>query len=510
MTIHQSSVNFKNLIKDLADMYPYDVAEIVIVELIANSLDAKSKNINITYDGSQKILSISDDGNGMGEKQFQEYHDFAAGIKIKGTGIGFAGVGAKISFNIANKVITETISNEFKGASNWYWETEKKLIWEDKRNEHLAKKGTLVKIYFNKNSDIPYKKTEDIIQILYRHYLPLFDKTFLELYDALGIYSKKLSFWVNGKVCNRVDIESELKLGKVKKFFLERKGKKYGYGFFGIASNECPLPTAPGVILSTYGKVVKSEFFNYYLTDLSAKIFGIVEIPELVKFLTTSKTDFVSRGNQKELESLIDPVRNQFKIWLKEEFGIENVIVEKKDDVRKIEKLLSKIIDEVPELKDFWGAINRKTVIKEINDGQISVSSSDASFPSYPDNATDGIAANPQTIVDVGDSEGKSSIEDNNGFKKGKPIARKSKTGPKIAFIEMPDRDEISWVEGDKIFINIGSPSYNRIKNNSQAKIVYFLFSIASAFQKFKNKDVEEADIGFIDKLILVWGKYEG
>jgi len=41
MSIHESSVNFQNLIRDLAEIYPFDVDEVVLVELIANSLDAK-------------------------------------------------------------------------------------------------------------------------------------------------------------------------------------------------------------------------------------------------------------------------------------------------------------------------------------------------------------------------------------------------------------------------------------------------------------------------------------
>jgi len=102
MAIHESSINFQNLIRDLAEMYPFDVTEIVVVELIANSLDAKASRILINFDHRRKVLVIEDNGTGMNRSQFDEYHDFAAGLKVRGTGIGFAGLGAKISFNIAS------------------------------------------------------------------------------------------------------------------------------------------------------------------------------------------------------------------------------------------------------------------------------------------------------------------------------------------------------------------------------------------------------------------------
>ena len=114
MTIrHESSVNFQNLIRDLADMYPQEVDEVVVVELIANSLDARANRISIDYDPSSNVLVVIDNGQGMDADQFAQYHDFAAGLKTRGTGIGFAGVGAKISFNAADRVITENCRGKF-------------------------------------------------------------------------------------------------------------------------------------------------------------------------------------------------------------------------------------------------------------------------------------------------------------------------------------------------------------------------------------------------------------
>lgn len=78
MSIHHSNVNYKNLIEDLADMYPFEIPEVVIIELVANALDARADRIAIDLEPGRRILTVSDNGVGMTSTQFDEYHDFAA------------------------------------------------------------------------------------------------------------------------------------------------------------------------------------------------------------------------------------------------------------------------------------------------------------------------------------------------------------------------------------------------------------------------------------------------
>src|SRR3972149_3622380 len=174
-----SLVNFQNLIQDLVDMYPYNIVEIIITELVANSLDARASAISISFNKDKNLLVVEDNGIGMTKRQFDQYHDFAAGLKARGDGIGFAGLGAKISFSIASRVQTETCSPKFKGRSNWYLKSQKELVWE-KFNELLQLKheGTRVEVYFNveKINDISIMtESQNIREILLRHFLPLFD-----------------------------------------------------------------------------------------------------------------------------------------------------------------------------------------------------------------------------------------------------------------------------------------------------------------------------------------------
>ena len=92
MAIHGSGVNFENLIRDLADMYPFEVGTVVLVELVANSLDSNATTIYIEFNPQAKVLVLTDNGSGMTKSYFDQYHDFAAGLKTRGMGIGFAGV----------------------------------------------------------------------------------------------------------------------------------------------------------------------------------------------------------------------------------------------------------------------------------------------------------------------------------------------------------------------------------------------------------------------------------
>ena len=99
----KSGVNVKRLVQNIADQYPFKPQIATVVELVANSLDAKASLIEIVLNKEEGILSVKDNGLGMDKKRFREYHDFAASAKTRGKGIGFAGQGAKLALNFCKK-----------------------------------------------------------------------------------------------------------------------------------------------------------------------------------------------------------------------------------------------------------------------------------------------------------------------------------------------------------------------------------------------------------------------
>jgi len=505
MAVHESSVNFDNLIRDLAEMYPFDVSEVIVVELIANSLDAGATLIAIDFDLRENRLVVQDNGDGMTTEQFADYHDFAAGLKVRGAGIGFAGLGAKVSFNIADRVITETRSSSFEGGSDWYLKSKKKLVWEEIEPTHLQGQGTRVQVQFRAPAKPMYQSTEDLVALLRRHYLPLMDQRFLELYQQMGHYSSELRFAVNGEVVRPSGVVDELSLDRVREFFPKRRGKLFGYGILGVAGSEYPIaPDVCGVLICTYGKIIKAELFSQFPGSLGPRLFGIVEVPDLVKFLTTHKTDFIRKGKQKEFERLYDPIRQEFREWLKD-IGVEPTEVEGTDEATKLERELKKLVDEVPELADFFGFRSKKRVPAPDSDGEMPAITHEGVDLTFP--VGEGTKGQGPGVVDLGDDPGEALLEKEQGDKRAKPISRTARRGPKIAFAEAPDRMDLAWVEGSNVVINSAHPAYVRNRGNSKARRLHSLFAIASAVQRFLAAEGETPDLMFVDRMMQAWGK---
>jgi hypothetical protein len=423
MATHESSVNYRNLIQDLADLYPFAVAEVVFVELVANSLDAKPTRILIDVDPHTKSLTITDNGKGMTASDFEQYHDFAAGRKTRGTGIGFAGVGAKVSFNIATRVITETRNKTFVGDSNWYLTSKNKLMWEDIQPVHLNEHGTRVKVMLTPSATLPYSSTEDLLKLLKRHYLPLLDTRYLDLYKQLDCYPSDLRFVVNGQAINPGKLTEDFALEKVRKFYPQKAGKRIGYGVLGLAPSEYPLgANLRGVLLSTLGKVSKADLFNQFPSSFGPRILGLVEIPGFVNFLTTAKTGFVRRGKHREFESLYNPVRQEFKAWLGE-LGIQATEVTGTDEARRLEKELKRILDDVPKLGEFCGFRMRKAILQLDSSGTTNASPQEGIEETSP--VGEGETGEGPGLVDVGDQPGQALVEDKKaGTEPAKPISR--------------------------------------------------------------------------------------
>ena len=505
MTVHESSVNFENLIRDLAEMYPFDVSEVVVIELIANSLDARATLIGIDFDSNQNRLVVQDNGSGMNADQFADYHDFAAGLKVRGTGIGFAGLGAKVSFNIADRVITETRSSSFEGGSDWYLRSKKKLIWEEIEPTGLHGHGTRVEVQFRSSIRPMYQSAVDLISLLRRHYLPLMDLKFLELYDQMGCYSSGLRFAVNGEVVRPSDVVDELSLDRVKELFPERRGKLFGYGILGVAGSEYPVAAdVCGVLMCTYGKIVKAELFSQFPGNLGPRLFGMVEVPDLVKFLTTAKTDFIRKGKQKEFERLYDPIRQEFREWLKD-IGVEPTEVGGTDEARKLERELKKLADEVPELAEFFGFRSKKRVLAPDRDGDVPAATHQGVELTFP--VGEGTKGQGPGAVDLGEDPGEALIDKQQGDERAKPISRTAPRGPKIAFAEAPDRMDLAWVEGSNVVLNTAHPAYLRSRDNSRVRRLHSLFAIGGAVQRFLAAEGETPDLMFVDRMMQAWGK---
>ena len=504
MAVHESSVNYENLINDLAEMYPWDVDEVVITELVANALDAGATRIMVDFDPSENVLVVEDNGEGMTHSQFREYHDFAADLKKRGTGIGFAGVGAKISFNIAYQVLTETNGRRFSGGSDWYWHYDR-LLWEELGSTHLKGTGTRVAIQFRKDAKLAYSTSADLISLLRRHFLPLMDADFLNQYDQMSIYSSDLRFVVNGRVVEPTRVTADFALDKVKKFHPLRAGNPFGFGVFGLSAVEHPFdPQDSGVLLCTYGKVIRTDLFSQFPGSLGPRLFGMVEVPDFIRFLTTSKTDFSRRGKHKAFERLYGPIRQEFKSWLKS-IGAQPTQLISAREAARLEKELKRIFREIPELAGFFGVRAPRSGPAPSGVARTGGSSQGETGSLFtvgnPASGTDRAPSQPVgqlTQTDLGPPAGAPGPSAD-----GITVQRV----PRIAFAEVPHRVELAWVEGDSVVINAGHPAYAKSYGNTVTRRLHSLLAISSAIQRFLESEGDALDRRFLDRVMAAWGQ---
>src|SRR5213596_1890318 len=99
----ETRVDLLHLLEDLPDAYPGAAEETILTEIVANATA-----LTITADSAESTLTMLDDGGGMRRRDLARYHDVAATTKVRGEGIGFAGVGIKIGLLVSEEVLTET------------------------------------------------------------------------------------------------------------------------------------------------------------------------------------------------------------------------------------------------------------------------------------------------------------------------------------------------------------------------------------------------------------------
>lgn len=495
-----SQVNFRKLVSDLADMYSDHPFDVVITELVANSLDAKARTIEIEWDDDRSVLVVTDDGDGMDSVTFKEYHDFAAEIKNRGAGIGFAGVGAKISFNIANRVITATRHNGQRSASDWRWYDDNSLRWSSISSNHLSKNGTRVEVHFN-DERVPSNITDEyLVNVLKRHYLPLFITEFVRSYSAINLYSSSLQFIVNGLKVDRRDLCTTAGLSQQVIF----KTKSGGWGSIGVSEDDFSIESLPyGILLCTHGKVIKAELFNQSTGALGSRLFGVVEIPALVEYVTTNKSELKrGPGRSQRLNRLLNPVRDELRKFLAKH-GVAVVEQNRNQLSEKLERELKKMVNRLPELQDFDGLLRRSRALRRSDNGNIDTSDARSQSESATADKPQGNDTSTSLSTERGGSSRK---RDKDGRTRAKTQRSRRNQGPRVAFEVHPDRSETAWLDSDTVVINSGHTAYSKRINQDQARLTYCMFAIGVALDKAEIAQSNDG-VSYVDKFIAAWGQ---
>lgn len=370
---NETRVNLKHLLEDLRDAYAAPIEEVIVTELIANALDGGAHIVRLETVPEARLFRCVDDGGGMNRVALRNYHNIAASTKERGEGIGFAGVGAKLSLLVAQHVITESRGkNGAHAAAEWYLKDAYKAPWKFVSFSGLIKKGrgTAVSLILKQGNNALLDEVF-LTQTVQRHFYPIVSSEELIGKVMRTCYKKPIEVFVNGNV---VEVGAVGKSSHAFSIYQGRHRKVIGAGFIEKAvidqtfwqkmfGTDSERPGESGLRISTYGKVIRGGWEWLGLPIKHPELLsGVVEIPSLSSILTTNKSDFLSdRASLKKYYDVRKSVQRAVLPILRELGEAE----EHKEAVKTsaawkplahdIEGALSKMTESFPELEALIG-----------------------------------------------------------------------------------------------------------------------------------------------------------
>ena len=291
----QTRVDLQHLLEDLRDAYPGGLEETILTEIVANALDSGATRISVRADRAEAVLVVVDDGAGMRRRELARYHDVAASTKVRGQGIGFAGVGIKLGLLASDEVLTETRRPEGHVATRWRLASRHKAPWRWVDPPGLVEqRGTAVCLKL-RNVLSPLVDAAWIEATLRRHFAPLFDPGFDDVLSAR--YPRPLEFRVDGRPLprERRGHGDEAAWITVR---LRRQRRPAAAGYLRRAAT--PLTEDErGLAVSTLGKVIRRGWDWLGLAPADPELVGgLIDAPGLAESLTLNKGDFIRQGSR--------------------------------------------------------------------------------------------------------------------------------------------------------------------------------------------------------------------
>lgn len=505
----ETRVNLKHLLEDIRDSYPYPQEEAIITELIANALDSGASKIRFLTVPERQTISVIDDGEGMTSGNLEEYHDIAATTKKRGKGIGFAGVGVKLSLLLADKVITETKRESFHKATQWRLESAQRAPWDYIEPSGLvsSSNGTAVSIILRDNGS-NLLSPDFIERVIQTHFYPILDEDFMDKILKY-IYKNGVAFVVNER---RIEIpEAEEAIQRIPFLVkLGRRDKPVGIGFLSKSKKELPEEQR-GVAVATYGKVIKRGWDWVGVAPRNPMLLTrIVEIPQLSEILTTNKADFLKDTTslqkyyryRKAIQETIEPILRGFG-----EISVSRKRPERDLRLleREIERVLGNMLDDFPELSQLLGRRRKGEPVKGV-----------IPDPEAPPIGTiiEEVEVMTGTLGSGGEGTGVEATEGDIPGERIEPSfeptepgreheGRRRRPGLMIGFEDLPERDDLGWLMENTIWINKGHPAYQRAMDSGAEKY-HIVLSVSWVLSGYL--EGEKSPQVFINRFLSSWG----
>jgi len=500
---NETRVNLKHLLEDIRDSYPIPIEEVIVTELVANALDSGATRISFFADKEQGVLRCVDNGRGMQRRSLKDYHNIAATTKMRGSGIGFAGIGAKLSLLVSSRVVTETCGpRRSRAATEWFLESPTRAPWRFiPRSGYVGTpRGTAIILFLSKKESL-LSDVSFIQNTIQHHFFPLLDQL---LKDRIlrYVYPKGVEFFVDDKKIDEFHLPVPNFIFQVRIGKANRRPVGFGY-LMHSDSLENFTPHFRGVMASTFGKTIKQGWEWLGLFPKShEKLYGMVEVPGFAEILTTNKSDFLQDARnlkkyyryRKAIQEALMPILRK----LGEDQSIEDGFSrEMRPFVRKIESALDDILQDFPELKGIVGIRRRTAAMK----------SGHADFHEDSEYlAGVGIGEEKNDKNDEAAQSDGRGARGYGGEGEGKKEGTKKSSGVKIAFEEFGSEDgcPLGRMLEDTIFINISHPLWAKAKEEG-GEAYYTVFATSWVLSGFLEEGHSARD--FMNRMLYAWAK---
>ncbi len=504
----ETRVDLVHLLEDLRDAYPGALEETILTEIVANSLDSRAATIAISGNPGAAALTVVDDGTGMVRRELARYHDLAASSKVRGHGIGFAGVGIKLGLLASEEVRTETRRGAGHVATSWRLSSRHRAPWKWVAPEDLvAGHGTAVRLTL-RNPLSPLLDGGFIEETLTRHFQALLDPRFDGLLSTH--YRERVRFVVNGHEISRSigfpdSAPLAIRVGR------QRKPSAVGY----LVRDPTLSEDLRGVAVSTLGKVIKRGWDWLGLTPAAAGIVGgLVEVPALAESLTLNKADFLRTGPRGALylayrKAIQEAVSDQLAIW-GEGLGVDE---KQKRKTRSLERDIDVVLADLATDFPLLAALvdRRRGGQKRLPVGEGSTGLGPASISVGPT----GQAVSPEArstpdLSEPGHDEPLVPASSPPPFPAGSTLP--AAKGPKrparysltIGFERRPGEETLGRLVESTVWVNVAHPAYSRaIASRSEG--YHIALTVAMSLAPLA---VEAADAHrFVSVFLARWGE---
>lgn len=451
---NQIKVDILKVIENFMDMYPYSAPETLVIEAIANCLDANATNIAISVfpdEDQNRIFKVEDNGQGMTQKEFEDnYHALSISSKTKGQGIGFAGVGSKLYLALlasGENIVTETRSEDFQGTSKiTIIGNEPKWVYVDRKT--LRHTGTIYEVKL-RSEDANFLTTEKIAEIIQTHYNAILLHRYGEI--TISLDDEKVKPW-------KPELADETVIPRM--FNIRKKQFKC---YFWLTEKK--LKQRQGIEIVVFGKKIRgNQWFDldYIIKPyFRSKITGQILADGIATLLTTNKCDIRVQSGPALWTSFRKKAYDTLSNWLSEIGAVvDRPLTELDPGFKKLSRAIEKEINKL--LRDpifsIYNPFLRKqsrSVLVKTETGYVSAEE------------VEGVQKAKGTIggegkgygVDVlGPHEGKSLRQSERGKETGTAVRRRVRHGIAIGLEDAPNNSKETWLTPQAIVINVGHP----------------------------------------------------